>query len=761
MSDEENRDDSLLPEEVASEQLELAGASEKELEKLKKRDIKELPKKKLPSLLKRSYSQWALENMLIKKIYIPEDKVFLTSLFVQGADPKHENRYAVPSDRLFSRRELARCKSLTKAINSHRGIVHVIPLVATVVFILLAAAVVMAFKNQIAHKAIVTACERVFKAKTDIDSVNLEILGSSITINHIQIGNRNSPMKNLFEAQKIEIDFNLTEALRGRFDAENLEATGLAFNTDRTYSCYIPGSETSVGEDILNTPFMQSVQTRGKEALDTLYTEVTDVLGGDDIDAIVQNVQKQLQTPTLFTQTLQFGEGMVTKWAAKPNELKTQVDDFAKNIQDLQTLQVSKTFDAEILRSNLTKINNAITASQSIKATAESLVQEVKTDASSVQSQAESFTAAAKADIQFATDKLTSIKNIASNSTTIFTSALDSVGYDIMGKYYPYAKQAISYAEELKNKSDEEKPQKEKKKTLDRNRMEGTTFWFRPDKPTFLVEKASVSGNGFSGSLTEVTNDQNVRGLPTLININFDISSVSNHVDATLDMRRNTNAPLVAVDYSGSGFAANIDGRNIATKSGVPSINGTAVIKLSGSGGNNQFSAGGSIALDPVTLTSDGFENEMITRYYQTALGAVTRINMGVTAGYTEASGAYLNLDGNFADQFVAALYAVVQTIGMDAKNFALQKIQDEINSSQNEVLVQAKKILGIEGDIDLQNLRISDMQTILENKKKEVEAQLKKVAADAMMEGVKQTFGSEDQEAAAAAATLLQKWGF
>ena len=282
-------------ESLESPSLEIVGASEKEIAKEKKRDIKELPAKKLPSLLRRSYSQWALEHILIKKISIPEDKAFLQSLFVQGINEKHPERYTLDPERLYSRRELSRCKSLVKAINSHRGTVRLIPLVATILFILLVATVVTLFKNQIAEKAIITACEKVFKAKTDIDSVDVQIFGSSLTINHIQVGNRNSQMKNLFEVKKVDIDFNLTELLRGRFDAENLELSGLAFNTDRTYSCYIPGSETSVGEDIMETPFMKSVKNRGAQALDTLYTEVTDVLGGDDINAIVENVQKQLQ----------------------------------------------------------------------------------------------------------------------------------------------------------------------------------------------------------------------------------------------------------------------------------------------------------------------------------------------------------------------------------------------------------------------------------------------------------------------------------
>ena len=39
------------------------------------------------------------------------------------------------------------------------------------------------------------------------------------------------------------------------------------------------------------------------------------------------------------------------------------------------------------------------------------------------------------------------------NAGSILTSALDTVGYDMLGKYYPYLKQGIDYALKMKNNS--------------------------------------------------------------------------------------------------------------------------------------------------------------------------------------------------------------------------------------------------------------------------------------------------------------------
>ena len=109
----------------------------------------------------------------------------------------------------------------------------------------------------------------------------------------------------------------------------------------------------------------------------------------------------------------------------------------------------------------------------------------------------------------------------------------------------------------------------------------------------------------------------------------------------------------------------------------------------------------------------------------------------------------------------------------MDAKNAALKKISDEINSSSNEYLAKAKEFLNIEGDIDLQNMRLSDLQGILEKKKAEVEAKLKEKAnkatdkaVDSLKDKIKGATGSDAASDAAgnaasgAASKLLKGFG-
>ena len=47
-------------------------------------------------------------------------------------------------------------------------------------------------------------------------------------------------MKNIFQVGEITFDFNLTELLRGKFDAENITVADVLIGTERKTSGYIP-----------------------------------------------------------------------------------------------------------------------------------------------------------------------------------------------------------------------------------------------------------------------------------------------------------------------------------------------------------------------------------------------------------------------------------------------------------------------------------------------------------------------------------------
>lgn len=749
-------------------------------EKKSKKEPKLFPAKKLPGLFKKSYTEKQFEKKILRKIHVPQDKKLVQDMFSKGSDLKRPDRYAVPAASTFTKNELKHLKELSKDIASHKARIKLIPLAAAAAFVAAVVLVVGAFKNPLAKKAIKGVCEGVFGARTDVRSVDLRIMDASLTVRGLAVGNKSSVMKNLFEVETIAVDFNLVQALRGKFDAENLEVTGIAVGTDRTTSCALPPRQEKKKEKKekkqSESAFMKNLKATAQGELDSMKGLVTDLLGGDDVDSIVASVQEQLRTPAAVTGATEEVNAMIGKWQAKPAEIASQVNDFAASVQALQSINLGGIKDVASLKDTLTKVNNAITTGNALKESTVKVSDEIKADSRKVTEISGSVMSAVNADKEFAEQKLGAAKDLVMNAGKILTGAIDSIGYSIMGKYYPYVQMGIDKALELKasakaNSSTETKEKKEKKdKKSDKNskknnsrRMQGTTFWYTRENPAFLIERIAASGPGFSAEGRDISSNQDLRGKPMSLSGTYvyrtEGGDINHAASLVVDARSYSTDALISVDYTGKGFTASIDGTSIAKSSGVPSVDGRADVTLKGAFGEGLFNAYGNVSLNPVSLTSDGFENELITKYYNQALGTVKKLSFGYDASYSDAKGVRLSLNGNYADVFANALSTVVTSIGSDAKDAALKKIQEELNSSSNAFAVKTKEFFGIEGDIDIQSTKVSDLQKILESKAREIQAQIEAQTKAAATEAVKSVVG--DNEAASkavdAAGSLLK----
>ncbi len=701
------------------------------LEKEEDESKRVIPMKKLPGIFKRTYSKNAFHRKISRKIYIPEDRYAVGSLFVPGGNPKKPKNLAVPKDLLLTKKELKRFKFIAKEIKKqNKARIRLIPLAMIAAILIGLVSVVIANKDRIVLRFIKSTCETVFQARTDIDWVSVKLFDTSITIGRIQVGNKNSVMKNLFEVQRIQVDFNLVQLLKKRFVAENLEASGIAWNTDRTYSCELPNSHK------VDSPFVREVSARLNNAINQLKNEAYDLLGGSDIESIVKNLQDNINTPEVVQESIVTAQALVEKWKAKPDEMKADVTRFADSVKELQTINVKlydirKQEDVAELKSALEKISQALEQGKVLEAAVRAVVEEVKTDAVTVNDMVVKVADTAKSDYDYIIERLTTITGTIANLDGLVMHAADTIVLNLLGKYYPYVMEGLDIARELKAKS-ATKEKKEKPKKVSK-RLPGTDFQFIAAYPSFLIQNVRASGTGFEGIITEITNDQDVRNRPTEANLRLDIKNVVHTGNIVLDMRRATSNPLVFAKYTGSGYSVDIDGTSIARKCGVPSVKGKAFISMSASADETGFTAQGYAKLAPVSLFSDGFDNDLVTKYYNVGLSSVDNMDFGYDVGYTKARGLYLDLDGNIGEQFVKALVKIALEAGKDAKNAAIAKLQDILNNSQNEYLLKAKEFLGIEGDIDLQNTRLSDVQNLLLKKKAEIEAKLKEEANKAI----------------------------
>ncbi|MBB5218541.1 TIGR03545 family protein [Treponema rectale] len=730
--------------------------------KKQKKEKKLYPAKKLPSIFKKAYTDKKFEKKILSKLYVPKDKNDVKSMFSKGNNPEKKDFLCIDLNQKYTKVELQRFKTLAKEIKAQKGRIKLLPLIATACAMAAIVFVVVTFKNVIVKNAIVSACEGIFEAKTDVDSVKVEILGAQIKVKGLAVGNKNSYYRNLFEIETIDFDFNLTQILRGKFVCENLECSGMQFNTKRSTSCYIkPKSKTNQ-----ESAFTKALKARTNLALEDLKMQAAQLVGGEDVDSIVENFTAELQTPQAAKTAEEKAVELSDKWKTRPAELKAEVDAKTAEINEkLKSLNsVNKNDPASVLKA-IETLDSLLkefdeTNKNGIKYRMASAQKEVASDFDSLKKTSASLTDAVAHDSDFVKNRVSSLIGTIANPKGFLTQALNTVGYDLMGKYYPYAQKLVDYALEVRKNAIAEKQKKAAEGEVKRiekkthSRMEGTTFWYSDEYPAFLIEHVYVSGPSFSAELTEVASNPDVRNKPCEFKCSYSYYGVTHNAALTVDARSETAAPLIAADYSGNGFKASVDGQKIAKENGIPSVDGKMNLKFSGTAGEEGFTLGGKVDLKPVSLTSDGFSNETATKYYNQALAAVTDLSMNCMMGYTDTEGVIFDLSGNFASQFEKGLKAAAYGVADDVTEEVIRRLNEKINSSSGTALLKVKEVMGIEGDVNVQSLRVDDLQKVLEQKKKEFSSltenavnsaveSAKKDAADALIKGLTGSSGS------------------
>lgn len=683
--------------------------------KKSRKDLKQYPFKKLPRFMKKGFTEKKFSKKVLKKIYIAQDKKILQDLFVKGGNPDKPELLAIDRSRTFNKDQILKLKKLSKEIVVQKGRFRIVPFAAVACSISLASAAGLAFKNQIAKFVIVKACESVFEAKTDIKSVNVEIFGTSMTIKGLAIGNKDHEYRNLFEAEKIEVAFSLAKACRGVFDAENLEASGMRFNTKRTTSCRLPYKPKKDDDGELE----KMLREKGMVAINDLQRQASDILGGSSVDEIVANIQADLKTPEVSKKAISQTQDLVAKWKEKPDEIKGKVEEFKADIEKIRKYTKEDLKDPV----KVIEIEKTLKELEQYKEYVSGAVNDVKTDVASVDSMRKDVADAVSHDKAYAKERFDSVSGAVKNSKQIFVHALDAVGYDTFGQYYPYVKQAVAYADEYRKetaKKNKKKAEASGIKKEGRSRLKGTTIWYKNDGPSFLIERIYASGPKFEAKVTDISNNQDARGKPIVADVKFNVKSIDHNALLTVDTRTYSKEKLITARYKGKGFDYSFNGTKLAEKKGIPVIESKAALEFMAKADVKYFEMGGAFDLNPVKISSDGFENKTVTKYYNHALGSVNRLSAEFDAAFGGGEGVNLSFKGNFADQFSNALKSVIAEVGNDAKQAALKKINEQLNNSSNAFLVKSKEFLGLTEDLEVQNLKMDDLKKIVEDKLKE-----------------------------------------
>lgn len=709
-----------------------AEKSGKSPSKSKKKPEKKWARKKLPRIYKKKYSSKKFQKKLLKRLYVPEDKAFVEKLFIED---EATGKMIIPLESEFAQKDVARLKRLSKEIRAQKGVIKLLPLIAVVVLCAAIGLAVMTFKNVVIKKAVVAGMQNVFNAKTDLNIVDFQIFDASLKLHGLAQASESNPMKNIFEIGSVQLDFNLTELLRGKAHIENITVSGIDWNTDRKVSGELPVKKQKEKSDKPNI-----LVEKTQQLVVDVQNKLTDTFAEYNPLNIVENLQNNLQTPVVAHEIGESVHEKVERWMAVPDEMRSVITSFSASVQNVITTDWSKSNDLTQLRANLTTVNAALAQGKNLQNEMTLIMQAIQTDANDVVQFAKNVADAIEADKTLVEKQVQKISDLKTRGIEgIISDMLSTVIYSLAGEYYPYVEQGLGYARELKAKSEAlaAKKEPEKKKTIV-SRAEGRNVYWKVDSvPKFLLENLHTSGPNFEAFINNVSSDMDQWGAPATLDGNLSLFGHDHSVGLTVDTRK-ASTYLVDANYGGTNFPVGVSfpAFGVASNSGISA-------RLS-AGADGAFVVGGIIDMSQVKFTTQEFEPKILYNIYQKALATLDEISVGFDLTHSADAGFNLKLNTNADEIFLPKLLELFKQETFAIINETKNRLFDQIEQYTGGVTDKIAEFTGIEIDVRNLNVNMNNTQAKLDESQKKLTARISSLAGNAVQQGLDQALPSQ-----------------
>lgn len=708
--------------------------------------------KKIPSIFRKKYTAKKLEKKIYKKLYVPEDKKYVKSLFseVEKKGPKQIPVFAISQEKQtqLAKKEMKRLKLLAKQIKKQKGRINFIPLVVTLAFIAAIPICFTMFKNILIKKGITVVCEKIFEAKCDIEKVDFKFFDSSLKIKKIEIANKNDYMKNLVDIGSITLDFDLGQMLRKRFVADELSVLDVNSGTARKTSGELPPKKVKkIQKDKEKEAKKASDSQLGKilaekkaVAANSLEQNITGLFNSLNPETLMQNFAAQLQTPELSKKVQEQVPQIIAKWQAKPAEIQTTVDSLQKSVNDIMAFDYNSVQNNPIkIKEFIEKLDSTYKDIEKVKKDTDGIINNFNADIKEADNLRVVVQKAVTHDMNYANSEINKIKSLnISDGTKLISGMFENVACDVLGKYYPYLKKGIDYTLELKAKQTtqpkEKKEKKEKKVKYSVKRAPGRDIFYRQDKvPSLWIKKMAGSGPNFFAQASDIASNQDIINKPAKIDFNMDLNNLQHTAKLVVDFRTNTSEPLIRADYGLKNIPLAIPADKFGSYPGVPSFDAKcavdAVIKIFDMDG---FELTGKGRLTNLKIQTVPFEPEYASKIYSNVMGRINTVNASITSGYTVSRGLNMLLDSDADVQVINSLKKEMEAQLAVIKENLKAELTKKINEASGGALGQFGSLDDIKKQLSGSISKANSLEKQLTKKRAEAEKQLKGKAQEA-----------------------------
>jgi uncharacterized protein (TIGR03545 family) len=571
----------------------------------------------------------------------------------------------------------------------------------------------------------ISAMEGIFKAKTEIQSVNIGI--DSVTIHNWVQASEKDPMRNLFEFEKIAFDYNLARALRGQCIINTCEVSGVQANTGRKTSGELPKkakSAKSTSQEETSFDFSKLVAT-GTDTITSSFSSL-------DPKNLLADFTNQMKTPEVAKQSTEEIKILVEKWKSVPQEMQTSFADVKEKTENIFEIDFEEIDSVEEIRSTINTIVNAIESSSAFVKNIEATAKSIEADAKTVEKVATNVSDSIKNDTSLVTNQINKITSFDLDDGTKFVSqGIENYIVLQLGQFYPVMKKAQSFIEKYQESSKKRGEKTLPVKREEYKRLAGTTFEFGKNAtPNFLIRNVSGSGGISSQNLfidikaKNITNNYDLLDLPLTITADVDHGTMKDSGELLIDLRTKAEE-VVSAKYRGNNYPMNMNlsGKDIPA---LPSISGGTDFGANFSCSKDWiFDLAVDFIINDAKITANAFEPQFVYDIYSRILGSISPVDAKLTMGNSD--GFFLNVDSSVDQQIVKALKEEINYQLTAIKNQLVERAKAELKNLSENFTQEHSEFTGINNLIQKENLNAQDYHEELKKLLKAAEDELKR----------------------------------
>jgi uncharacterized protein (TIGR03545 family) len=498
---------------------------------------------RIPKRFRKELSQRAFEKKVLGRVHLPKERAFLDSLFETTADGTRRLPESVSEE---DGKHLTR---LAKDIKANRGSIRRMRLIALGILVVALVAFNVLFLDALLERAAERGLESVFRARSDIDALDLSPFAGTLTMERVTVGDRRRPMKNLFELERLTASINLIELLKGNVVIRDASVETVSTGTDRETSALLPRArrtdEAGARADGEEGP---SVADRARQAAAGTFDEVSRLA---DPAALVEQELANLESPALVEDLREQYTGFTQRWADRIGTLEEETEDTVTLAARVREINPEALDTPQEIADAIALVGQASNRVDSLLAATRDAAGATREEYGALQSNVSRVESSLARDFEYIASRL----SLDAVDVSSFVSGLArEFLVRFLGQIYGTAQRALEITDRLRREGE----------TTDAAgiaRAPGRVVTFPTvTYPRFLLERAAlgVEPGGMDlrldGELTDLSSEPALLGRPTALSLSGATSSVSLAADSELSYDEN-RADRLLTTVSGTGFS--------------------------------------------------------------------------------------------------------------------------------------------------------------------------------------------------------------